>query len=35
MEKKKGEEFFFFENCTCQQVNKGKNTADKQHLPRS
>ena len=24
-----------FENCTCQQVNKAKNTEDKQHSPRS
>ena len=24
-----------FENCTCQQVNKAKNNADKQHSPRS
>ena len=24
-----------FENCTCQQVNKAKNTAGKQHSPRS
>ena len=23
-----------FENCTCQQVNKAKNTADKQRSPR-
>jgi len=22
-----------FENCMCQQVNKAKNTADKQHSP--
>ena len=22
-----------FENCTCQQVNKAKNTADKQRSP--
>ena len=21
----------YFENCTCQQVKKSKNTADKQH----
>ena len=24
-----------FENCTCQQVDKAKNTADRQHSPRS
>ena len=24
-----------FENCTCQQVNKGKNIGDKQRSPRS
>ena len=34
MEKKK--EGNIFENCTqCQQVNKAKNTSDKQHSPRS
>ena len=27
-EKKEGK---YFKNCTCQQVNKSKNTADKQH----
>ena len=33
MEKKRKADVF--ENCTCQQVNKAKNTADKQHSPRS
>ena len=26
---------YIFENCTCQQVNKAKNTLDTQHSPRS
>ena len=32
MEKKRKANIF--ENCTCQQVNKAKNTADKYHSPR-
>ena len=32
MEKKR-KAIKYFKNCTCQQVNKSKNTADKQHSP--
>ena len=35
MEKKGKGNIYISENRTCEQVNKAKNTSDKQHSPRS
>ena len=35
MEIKRNANIYILETCTCQQVNKVKNTLDTQHSPRS